>query len=141
MPVKYECPKCEKRFVEWGAEKLNFKCPNCEEEPLVRVGALDDRPVRKPTLRKRAKVEKTRDAKSVSAPVDGADDDDVVDEPEEEEVVIGLGADLLVKDEDDFDDDVVADDDDGEVSDDGETPSAEFGEDEGMGHIDIDEKL
>ena len=27
MPVKYECPKCGRRFTEWGAEKVGFKCP------------------------------------------------------------------------------------------------------------------
>ena len=38
MPLKYYCPKCEKRFVDWGAEKLGFKCPGCTDETLYRVG-------------------------------------------------------------------------------------------------------
>lgn len=55
MPIKYECPKCGRRFADWGAEKLGFKCPmddNCpgdqqspdtaEEVELVRLGSQDE---------------------------------------------------------------------------------------------------
>ncbi|MBI4556252.1 MAG: hypothetical protein HY706_01595 [Candidatus Hydrogenedentes bacterium] len=52
MPVKYHCPKCNKRFVEWGAEKLGFKCPDCKNEELVRVGVAEDRPMKRPTLKR-----------------------------------------------------------------------------------------
>lgn len=38
MPLKYYCPKCDKRFVDWGAEKLGFKCPDCANEALFKVG-------------------------------------------------------------------------------------------------------
>jgi predicted RNA-binding Zn-ribbon protein involved in translation (DUF1610 family) len=138
MPVKFECPKCEKRFVQWGAEKLNFKCPSCEGEQLIRVGSGDDRPARKPTLRKRAKAEKA----AVVPVVDAVDDEEVIEEPEEEEVVIGIAAKGPIKVTDDFDDDVVVDDEDAEISDEEDVPQdVEFVEEEGMGHIDLDEKL
>jgi len=55
MPIKYECPKCGRRFADWGAEKLGFKCPmdehcpndqqsadTAEEVELVRLGSQDD---------------------------------------------------------------------------------------------------
>ena len=30
MAIKYYCPKCRRRFVEWGAKKSKFKCTNDE---------------------------------------------------------------------------------------------------------------
>jgi hypothetical protein len=116
MAVKYECPKCGRRFAEWGAEKLGFKCPlddRCpagavgEEISLVRVGLKDEATPSKASLR--------RKPKPVAAPVSTSDDDiedsdvaltddsldiddddsDDSDEDEEEEVVVG--DDVLVK--------------------------------------------
>jgi hypothetical protein len=63
MAVKYTCPKCGRRFTEWGAEKLGFKCPkddNCPKEvyddiELVRMGMSEDRAIKKPSLRKGAR--------------------------------------------------------------------------------------
>ncbi|MBN2311876.1 MAG: hypothetical protein JXR94_23050 [Candidatus Hydrogenedentes bacterium] len=60
MPVKYECPKCGRRFTEWGAEKVGFKCPGGEwsnhgadeEIELTRVGGGDERPAKRPTLKR-----------------------------------------------------------------------------------------
>jgi len=61
MPVKYQCPKCGRRFAEWGAEKLGFKCPaddacpaNASEEviELVRVGTQEEKSPRKTTLKR-----------------------------------------------------------------------------------------
>ncbi len=37
MPVKYICQKCAKRYVDWGAEKLKYRCPDCEDSELVRA--------------------------------------------------------------------------------------------------------
>jgi hypothetical protein len=72
MPVKFECPKCEKRFVDWGAERLDYKCPECDGEELVRVGSLaDDKPARKPTLKRKPKAKPVK--------VIEAEDLDVVD--------------------------------------------------------------
>ena len=55
MPIKYECPECGRRFADWGAENLGFKCPRDENCPndqqsaetakdieLVRLGSQDD---------------------------------------------------------------------------------------------------
>lgn len=55
MPVKYFCPKCDRRFVDWGAEKLGFKCPDCKEQDLRRVGAATEEAAKRPTLKRRAK--------------------------------------------------------------------------------------
>jgi len=53
MAVKYHCRKCGKRFLDWGAEKLGYKCPECGDEELVRLGAGDDKAVRKPSLKRK----------------------------------------------------------------------------------------
>lgn len=55
MPVKYHCPKCGRRFVDWGAEKLGFKCPDCEDEELVRAGQSEERPARRSGLKRGAR--------------------------------------------------------------------------------------
>lgn len=52
MPVKYQCPKCEKRFVDWGAEKLGFRCPYCTDVPLLRLGAPAEQLQIAPSLRR-----------------------------------------------------------------------------------------
>jgi hypothetical protein len=60
MPVKYECPKCGRRFTEWGAEKVGFKCPkdqwSTKDHPddveLVRVGSSEEGLSRRPTLKR-----------------------------------------------------------------------------------------
>ena len=54
--IKYYCPKCDRRFIEWGAQKLGFKCPSCISEDLLRVGATgDEKAGKKPSLKRRAK--------------------------------------------------------------------------------------
>ncbi len=37
MTGQYYCTKCNRKFVDWGAEKLDYKRPNkgCEQAPLV----------------------------------------------------------------------------------------------------------
>ncbi|HUW62933.1 MAG TPA: hypothetical protein VMZ06_18155 [Candidatus Bathyarchaeia archaeon] len=55
MAVKYHCRKCGKRFVDWGAEKLGYKCPDCEGEELIRVGSPDDKVVRRPSLKRKVR--------------------------------------------------------------------------------------
>lgn len=52
MPVKFHCPKCGRRFVDWGAEKLGFKCPDCDDEELVRVGVSEERPSRRASAKR-----------------------------------------------------------------------------------------
>ena len=67
MPLKYYCPKCSKRFVDWGAEKLAFKCPDCDGETLYRVGTQPEGEDGKPSLSKTAAKRKTK-AKAKAKP-------------------------------------------------------------------------
>jgi len=53
MAIKYHCRKCGKRFVEWGAEKLGHKCPDCENEELVPAGQSEEKVVRRTTLKRK----------------------------------------------------------------------------------------
>ena len=57
MVLKYECPKCERRFVDWGAEKLDFKCPDCIEK-LECLGMGQDSQKRKPKLKRKSAKKK-----------------------------------------------------------------------------------
>lgn len=92
MAVKYHCKKCGKRYIDWGAEKLGFKCPECDGEELVRVGAGEDRVVKRPSLKRRA-----RKAAPTFA---GTEDDalvadlDVLDEvADDDELIVAVGTD------------------------------------------------
>jgi len=106
MPVKFECPKCGRRFTEWGAEKNGRKCPDdewCthpgEEVELVRVGGPAEKPGKKPSL-KRTPAKKAARAKRL--PIAASDD----------EILAADGADMSVDEEEsdveDEDDDIVA---------------------------------
>ena len=53
MAIKYQCRKCGKRVIEWGAEKLGFKCPDCENEELVRAGLTEEKAVKRPALKRK----------------------------------------------------------------------------------------
>jgi len=53
MPVKFYCPKCERRFVDWGAEKLGFLCPSCEGVKLLKVGERPEAEAEAPTLKRK----------------------------------------------------------------------------------------
>ena len=68
MALKYHCRKCGKKYVEWGADKLGFLCPQCDGEELVRVGGSGGAPAKKPSLKRTARktrVRKARNAKKV----------------------------------------------------------------------------
>ena len=60
MAIKYYCPKCRRRFIEWGAEKSGFKCPGetCDGESLVLIDSTTLEATEKPKLKrvKRKKV-------------------------------------------------------------------------------------
>ena len=60
MPLKFYCPKCEKRFIDWGAEKLGFKCSTCTGEALFRVGTHPDGEDGAPSLSKAAAKRKAK---------------------------------------------------------------------------------
>lgn len=75
MAVKYHCRKCGKRFLDWGAEKLGYKCPDCDGEELIRVGSPDDKVVKRPSLKRKPRP------RAVPVPVE---EDLVIDEAEAE---------------------------------------------------------
>lgn len=119
MAVKYFCPKCGRRFVEWGAQKLEFKCPTetCDEEPLVLPGAVELEADEKP------KVKRAKKAKSI-VPLTNPEDDiaemddgfidgdeDIDDDEEELEEEEELATPVVAADDDDGDgDDSIIDD-------------------------------
>lgn len=118
MTVKYECPKCNKRFVEWGAKKLEFKCPVCtpkkggEAVELVRIGTpLDPTQIRVPTLTRHER------------PVKRSDDDEesevmeVEAEPFDEEPEVMAGPKTIVEDVDDVTGDDLVEDEEAEPGD------------------------
>lgn len=83
MTAKYHCRKCGKRFVDWGAEKLGYKCPDCDGEELIRVGSPDDKTVRRPSLKRKPRV------RPVPIPMEEEDltIEDIEAEPVEEEAI------------------------------------------------------
>jgi len=109
MPVKFQCAKCNRRFADWGAEKLGFKCPKDEKCPpdalgadyeLVRLGSGDsETPVPAPTLKRRPKKEvigvSTFDDEAVAdtdtedAPFEAAETEESADDEEEDTVEEG----------------------------------------------------
>jgi len=103
MPLKYYCPKCDKRFVDWGAEKLGFKCPDCAGETLYRVGTQPEGDGAAPSLSKSAAKRKVKPRAKVAA-----DDNEYGDE------LVGAVA-VSDDDDDSLDSDVSLDDDDSDV--------------------------
>jgi len=88
MPVKFHCRKCGKRFVEWGARKLEFKCPECEDEALVQVGSPEDLPPKRPSLKRAERTIRAQRPKSAGtriAPEEEAEEEELEEEIEEEE--------------------------------------------------------
>jgi DNA-directed RNA polymerase subunit RPC12/RpoP len=119
VAIKYYCPKCHKRFVEWGAKKSGFKCPNADcghEELKLMDSAVLIEAVEKPKL-KRVKRKKTPpvplgedfdvDEGMVVMPLEDEDFEDVESEEEEaeteeveevEEVIDGVDEFAVVED-------------------------------------------
>jgi len=146
MPVKYQCVKCSRRFADWGAEKMGFRCPKDEKCPpdalgadyeLIRVGSVEtEAPVPAPTLKRRPKKEvigtSTFDDDAV---VDVAVDDEPFDrddsdeeEESEEEETLDDAEEATEGETDEVDDEEDSDDEeelDGELEFDGETPDFE----------------
>lgn len=99
MAVKYQCPKCDRRFVEWGAQKLEFKCPN-DGEDLLRVGTAIDMPPSTMSLKRRPKKIDTRtalydddvDASTFGEGFEEDIDEEITDGDVEPEIAVGAGA-------------------------------------------------
>ena len=129
MPIKYECPKCGRRFTEWGAEKVGFKCPKdqwCTKEhpddvELLRVGSSEEGPSRRPTLKRTPRkiaqpkpaVELDED-EALVPDIEELDTEDEFDEEEDE---------VLAVDEDDGEEEGDSEETDDEVA--GETVDIE----------------
>lgn len=98
MAVKYQCPKCDRRFVEWGAEKIGFKCPN-DGEDLLRVGTAIDMPPTTMSLKRRPKKIDTRtalydddvDASTFGEGFEEDIDEEITDTDVEPEIAVGVG--------------------------------------------------
>jgi hypothetical protein len=113
MALKYECPKCGRKFTEWGAERLGFKCPSdqwCKHEgdepELIVAGSQDESPSRKTSL-KRSFRPRPKAVKSLAEEVEPADDADEFGDEDNDAV----GTDDDDVDADDGDDDGAAGDD------------------------------
>lgn len=118
MAVKYYCPKCGRRFIDWGAEKLGFKCPGdaCEGETLILPGSETSETADASHKTKRAKKRKAI-LPTVSSDIDMPEmeegfaedvdldvEEEVEEEPEEDLVPI------VVEDEEPVDEVVVVED-------------------------------
>ena len=127
MAVKYQCVKCGRRFVEWGAEKLKFACPCAEEAELVRIGSPEDKASKKPSLKRAVRqavparpldLDEDDDPK-VAPDVEDADTDESDEVEEDEDAAEALpdaaeedDEEALVESDDDSDDDEEETDDD-----------------------------
>jgi hypothetical protein len=132
MAVKYECPKCGRRFIDWGAEKLGYKCPGCsgvgaaDIVKLIRIGSDEEAALPSATLRRRAKkaVVAAVPVPELEEPLDEeVDEEEVVEEEEAEPVIIGAAAHVPV------DDEVVDEDADEDASDEEAPVDLDFGTD------------
>lgn len=135
MAVKYECPKCGRRFIDWGAEKLGYKCPGCSGVgandiiKLIRIGSGEDGDLPSASLRRRAKKEviAVPVEEDFEAVVDDEveEDEELVEEEVEEVEAVVIGGDHVVAD-----DEVVEDEDADEDAGDEEVPvDLDFGTD------------
>ncbi|HOZ45028.1 MAG TPA: hypothetical protein PLO37_05265 [Candidatus Hydrogenedentes bacterium] len=97
MPIKYHCPRCGRKYVEWGAEKLGFRCPDCDAA-LDRVGGGPEKGGDRPSLRRHAVAKPVPRSGPVGSGIEGfeegeeliddaanmealgGDDDDIVEE-------------------------------------------------------------
>ncbi len=128
MPVKYECPKCGRRFTEWGAEKVGFKCPKDQWCPkdhpddveLIRVGPSDESASRRPTLKRtprkiapvKAPAVDLDEDETLAPDLDELDGGDALDEEDDETGVIDDEEEGAAVEADDSDADEEIDEDD-----------------------------
>ena len=129
MAIKYECPRCGRRFVEWGAERFGFRCPQCQDEELIRLGGTREPVESAPSLRRKPKAQQTDDLPDElpdleddaedSAGADGDDDadGDIATADSGANDADSLDTDDAGDDDDDDDDDVDGIDDDGAAED------------------------
>lgn len=76
MASKYICSKCERKFIDWGAEKLGFKCPDCDDSELTLIGFEPAaKAKKKPALKRAAPKKVTKTDLEPDEPVTSTDDD------------------------------------------------------------------
>lgn len=75
MALKYHCRKCGKKYVEWGADKLRFLCPQCDGEELVRVGGSGGAPPKKPSLKRTARKTRVKKARKAKKDADSTENE------------------------------------------------------------------
>ncbi len=79
MVVKYRCTKCERRFVDWGAEKVRAGqgCEDCHGEHLEQIGHETAKtPAKKKPALKRKRKKAAKQAEPT--PLASYDDDNTV---------------------------------------------------------------
>ena len=83
MAAKYHCPQCKCRFVEWGAAKLEFKCPTegCNHTKLILLQNPRYANIKTASTGRRSKktvLAVSNPEDSILAQTDSINDDDVV---------------------------------------------------------------
>lgn len=115
MVVKYRCTKCERRFVDWGVDKVRAgeTCEDCQGEYLEQIGHETAKaPAKKKPALKRKRTKAKKEAEPT--PLASYDDDNTV-APDLETIAGGstVESDDVNEVDEDYDDDD-DDDDDGE---------------------------
>lgn len=94
MAVKYECSKCQRRFIDWAIDKIKegTTCEECTGEHLIRVGApIEVETAKAPSLKRNAKKvaapKADTDAPVEDAPAVDTEDDILPDAEGGEETV------------------------------------------------------
>ncbi|MCL4219117.1 MAG: hypothetical protein KJ052_19220 [Candidatus Hydrogenedentes bacterium] len=136
MTVKYQCPKCSRRWTEAGAERVGFRCPVdqwCHKDgssdiELIPVNQIEDKPTRRTPLRRTARRVAAPAAAIEDEKLDDKDDVDDDEEVEDDEEIEGETEETETADDDDAL--TVSADDGDDDDDDEEKESAGEGEEE-----------
>ncbi len=69
MAVKYECSKCQRRFIDWAIDKIKegVTCDECTGEHLLSVGApIAAKKAKSPSLKRAPKKKAAAKKKAAS---------------------------------------------------------------------------
>ena len=78
MASKYICSQCQRKFVDWGAEKLGYKCPDCNDSELTEISFEPATKAKKKPSLKRSAPKKVSKEDFVADETD-SDDEDIID--------------------------------------------------------------
>lgn len=129
MTRKYQCVKCGKRYVDWGAEKLGYRCTCSEDAELVPVGSTGAA-TRKPSLKRNLRspvAARVPVEESEEFGLNVADEEEGESTEEDEEIATEDGAASDYK-ETDADEDEEEDEDEDEADEEDATESLSLGE-------------